>query len=147
MAVFERPKPQMGTEDDVVLQRIVAFVVDAVLLGVVDGLLAVALGTVSEALGWLAVVALTFGYFTYFEGAYGQTLGKMVMDVVVVTERGEPCTFEKAAIRTVLRIVDGLPAFYLVGLVVIFLTDERQRVGDLAADTVVVRSRERGAQL
>jgi uncharacterized RDD family membrane protein YckC len=43
----------------------------------------------------------------------------------------------------VLRIVDALPTLYLIGLVVIYVSDEGQRVGDIAASTVVVN--ERGA--
>jgi uncharacterized RDD family membrane protein YckC len=147
MALFERPKPQMGTEDAVVFQRIAAFVIDLVVIAVAGGLLGFALSTVSDTLAGLVTALLVFGYYIYFEGAYGQTIGKMVMDIVVVHEKGGPCTYENAAVRTVLRIIDVLPSFYLVGVIVIFLTDHSQRLGDLAADTRVVRSRERGAQL
>lgn len=147
MALFERPKPQMGTESDVVVPRIAAFVIDLVVLAVAGGLLGFAVAAFSDLLAGLVTAVLFFGYYIYFEGAYGQTIGKMVMNIVVVDEKGGPCTYEKAAIRTVLRIVDALPTLYLVGIIVIFLTDHRQRLGDLAADTRVVRSRERGAQL
>ena len=42
-------------------------------------------------------------------------------------------------IRNLLRIVDGLPAFYIVGIVCIALTPNKQRVGDMAANTLVVK--------
>lgn len=147
MALFERPKPQMGTQGDVLVPRIIAAVIDVVVLFVVIGLVGFAVSQVSTTLSGVVGLVLSFGYFIYFEGTYGQTLGKMVMDVVVVTEKGDPCNYQAAAIRTLIRIIDSLPFLYIVGLAAIFLTDSNQRLGDMAADTVVVRSRERGAQL
>lgn len=146
MALFERPKPQMGTQDDVVLRRVGAFVVDAILVVVVGGLLAGALSLPTE-LGTGLSGLLLLLYFFVFEGTYGKTVGKHVFGLVVVTERGEPCEYREAGIRTVLRIVDVLPVFYIVGLVAIYLTDDKQRLGDLAADTVVVRAADRGERL
>jgi uncharacterized RDD family membrane protein YckC len=43
------------------------------------------------------------------------------------------------AVRTILRIVDSLPAFYLLGFIVVVASKEKQRIGDMAAGTVVVR--------
>lgn len=145
MAMFERPQPELGTEDDVLLRRIGAILIDIILLGVVTSILTSILGGISPDLGAVASLlglVISFGYYIYLEGAYGQTLGKMVLDVVVVTEDGGPVDYRDAAIRTVLRIVDVLPLLYLVGLIVILLTDRNQRLGDVVADTVVVRARE-----
>lgn len=44
---------------------------------------------------------------------------------------------EPAAIRTILRIIDALPVFYLIGIILVFVTNHKQRLGDLAADTFV----------
>jgi uncharacterized RDD family membrane protein YckC len=147
MALFERPKPQMGTQGDVVPRRVGAFLVDLIVISVVGGLLTAALGI--EALAGGALVTLLYLlYFVGFEGTYGKTPGKHLLGLVVVTERGEPCEYQAATIRTLLRLIDGLPgALYLVGLVAIYLTDDRQRLGDLAADTVVVRAADRGERL
>lgn len=147
MALFERPKPQMGTQGDVVPHRVGAFVVDAVVISVVGALLTAALG-IDPLTGGVTLTLLYLGYFILFEGAYGKTPGKHLLGLVVVTERGEPCEYRAATIRTLLRLIDGLPgALYVVGLVAIFLTDDRQRLGDLAADTVVVRAADRGERL
>jgi len=146
MELFERPKPQMGTQDDVVLRRVGAFVVDAILVAIVGGLVAGAFSLPPELGGSLTGLLLLL-YFFVFEGTYGKTVGKHVFELVVVTERGDACDYTDAGIRTVLRIVDVLPVFYIVGLVAIYLTDDKQRLGDLAADTVVVRAADRGERL
>jgi uncharacterized RDD family membrane protein YckC len=144
MVTFERPLPDLGTEDDVVVKRILAFLIDAVGVGLLVGVVSEVLAVISETLGVLVGglgTLLFFAYFIYFEAEYGQTVGKMVMDIVVVTEDGDPITYRDSAIRTLLRIVDALPFFYVVGLVAIFVTDRKQRVGDLVADTVVVKAK------
>lgn len=150
MLPFERAQPDLGTEDEVVRERIVAIVVDTVGLWIVTGLLTDIAARISVTLGALMAslgVVGFFGYFVYFEVEYGQTLGKMAMNIAVVTEKGGPITYRDAAIRNVLRIVDWLPAFYLAGIVAIHLTEREQRVGDLVADTVVVRAYEKGDKL
>jgi uncharacterized RDD family membrane protein YckC len=88
-------------------------------------------------------VAATVGGLVYhvaLEGTSGQTVGKRLSGVVVVREDGGQCTYSAAAIRTLFRFVDWLPAGYLLGLVAIALTDRGQRLGDLAAGTAVVRA-------
>lgn len=134
--------------------RILAFVVDTILIAVVTVVLALVLGLLGAGLGSrgaagasilvasLVGLVLQFGYFIYFEGKSGQTPGKRLMNVMVVKEDGRPCDYGDAAIRNLLRIVDqlGIVVPYLVGLIVIFVTDEKQRIGDLVADTVVVRA-------
>ncbi|WP_367176713.1 RDD family protein [Haloarcula rubripromontorii] len=143
MAWFERPQPEMGTEGDVVWRRIVAIVIDVVLIGVVSSAITGILGQIRLAfLGSLLGLLIGFGYYIYLEGTYGQTIGKMALDIVVVTEDGDPIEYGPAAIRTVLRIVDALPAFYLIGIVAVLVTDRKQRLGDIVADTVVVRAGE-----
>lgn len=144
MVTFERPLPDLGTEGDVVIKRIIAFLIDAVGFGLLVGIVSEVLAVISETLGVLVGglgTLLLFVYFIYFEAEYGQTIGKMAMDIVVVTEDGDPITYRESAIRTLLRIVDALPFFYIVGLVAIYVTDRKQRVGDLVADTIVVKAK------
>lgn len=87
----------------------------------------------------MGVTALVFFlYLILFEGLLGATPGKFLLGIRVKTVESKPCTFGQAVIRNLLRIVDAL-AIYLVGLVVVVLTKRRQRVGDLAAHTIVVR--------
>jgi uncharacterized RDD family membrane protein YckC len=133
----------MGTVGDTLGARIAAFVIDSVLIGVVFGLLGAILAVAGGRAGTLLAVVLApigFLYFVYMEGAYGQTLGKMAMNIVVVKQDGSACDYVDSLIRNVLRIVDAFPFLYLLGIVVIAVTDEGQRVGDIAASTVVAKT-------
>jgi hypothetical protein len=65
-----------------------------------------------------------------------------VLGLRVVGDLGEPITFTAASIRNLVRIVDFLPFFYALGLVVLFVNGRGKRLGDLAAGTIVVRDRE-----
>ena len=90
--------------------------------------------------GLLAVVILGWALFYYYatESAGGQTLGKRLLGLRVERQGGGEATEREIVTRTVLRIIDGI-GFYLVGLVTMMVTGERrQRLGDLAAGTVVV---------
>jgi uncharacterized RDD family membrane protein YckC len=109
---------------------------------------AVAATTVSEnvstitwgsiAMASLIGIAIWFLYFTLLEGRYGQTIGKMALNIKVVREAdGAPIDYGEAAIRTILRIIDGL-FDYLVGAIFIWTSEEKQRLGDRVAYTVVV---------
>ena len=143
---MDRLQPQLGTQRDAVGRRIAAAIIDGLLL-VVVGFAAIILATLvfdSALLGtFLAGIygLAAFAYFVYMEGAYGQTVGKRVMDIVVVGEDGSKIDMRAAAIRNVLRIVDGFAA-YQVGLVAMLTNDNRQRVGDMVAGTIVVRTAE-----
>jgi uncharacterized RDD family membrane protein YckC len=83
-------------------------------------------------LGW------TLYYYFAVESGGGQTVGKKVMKLRVVRADGRPAGMSEIAVRTLLRVVDGL-GLYVVGLVVMLATGQRrQRIGDLAAGTIVV---------
>ena len=123
-----------------------------VLAGIVD-LAIVAVGAVvvlfagdalsgdrSEVQGALAAVILGWSLYYYFalESGGGQTVGKKLMKLRVVRVDGSPVGMREVAVRTVLRVVDGAGA-YIVGLIVMLATGRRrQRIGDLAAGTIVV---------
>lgn len=90
------------------------------------------------ALDFLAI----WGYFTLFEAFWnGQTPGKRVMKLRVIKDSGRQVTFFEALSRNLLRFVDYLPAIYLVGVVTMLCTKRHQRLGDLAAGTIVVHER------
>lgn len=83
----------------------------------------------------------TLGYYFGTEAAGGQTLGKRFLGIQVVRAGGGPAGAGPIAVRTVLRIVDALPFLYLLGFAFVLVTGvRRQRLGDLAAGTLVVRS-------
>ncbi|MFN7647932.1 MAG: RDD family protein [Acidobacteriota bacterium] len=72
----------------------------------------------------------------------GQTLGKRLLGLRVMDGRARPATAVQMVVRNLLRPVDALPAAYLVGAGACWWTRHRQRLGDLAAGTVVVRTGE-----
>ena len=86
-----------------------------------------------------ALTAVVLGWALYYffalESGGGQTVGKKLMKLRVVRADGRPAGMGEIAVRTILRVVDN----YLVGLIVMLATGERrQRIGDLAAGTIVV---------
>jgi uncharacterized RDD family membrane protein YckC len=96
------------------------------------------------ALGALAYGVVDLGYFLFFEAAWsGQTPGKRQQGLRVVKSNGQPIGWLESSIRNILRAVDILLGFYPVGLVVMFLSNSNRRLGDYAADTVVIVERRR----
>jgi uncharacterized RDD family membrane protein YckC len=93
---------------------------------------------------WLfAVFLLNWGYFTLFEAfCNGRTPGKRVAKIRVIQRSGRPIGFFESLARNLVRYVDQIPFFYAVGVIVMFVTKQHQRLGDLAAGTLVVRDRE-----
>ncbi|MDG5821363.1 RDD family protein [Natronococcus sp. A-GB7] len=129
-----------GTEGDVVLARVAGFLIDHVLTVILGLLLLLAMGPETTAGVYFFGAVAYLGYFVALEAAFGQTAGKYVAGVAVVNPDGTPISAGQALVRNVLRIVDGI-LNYAVGLVVMLVTEDRQRIGDLAAGTRVVRSR------
>jgi uncharacterized RDD family membrane protein YckC len=119
---------------------ILAGVLMVVLFAVVTLALVTGDGRLAALIFVLTAFVLVFGYFWFFEALWtGQTVGKRVMNLRVVGDRGEPLTFPQAAIRNLVRIVDFAPSAYGLGLAVLFINGRGKRLGDLAAGTVVVR--------
>jgi uncharacterized RDD family membrane protein YckC len=98
------------------------------------------------ALAVAALYMLWLGYDIYYEAVHhGQTPGKRYAGIRVIREGGGPLDFQAACIRNLLGIADLLPQFYVLGAILIALTPRRQRLGDLAAGTIVIRERALGA--
>ena len=96
----------------------------------------------------VAVFFVQFGYDVLFETlASGRTPGKRWTGLRVVKKGGTPVGFLASALRNILRIVDSLPGFYLVGILSVMFTANNQRLGDLAAGTLVVRERRQSTAL
>jgi hypothetical protein len=82
---------------------------------------------------------LQWGYFTLFEGlSHGQTPGKRVAKIRVIQQSGRAITIFESLSRNLVRVIDFLPTFYVVGTISIFVTKRNQRLGDLVAGTLVV---------
>jgi uncharacterized RDD family membrane protein YckC len=133
-------------------RRVLATIIDGLIFGVAYWMLALVFGdlrTEGEDANWvsglpvLADIAYglsVVGYYVLLEGYLGQTLGKMATGIKVVAEAtGETPGIAAAAIRTVLRIIDGLFS-YAVAFITVLVSGKRQRLGDMAAHTLVVRT-------
>jgi uncharacterized RDD family membrane protein YckC len=89
-------------------------------------------------IGWL----LFYFYFLVFEVAWqGQTPGKRLMGVRVVDRSGRPAGAGALVVRNLVRLIDSLPVGYPTGVISFVSTHLGQRLGDLAAGTIVVRER------
>jgi uncharacterized RDD family membrane protein YckC len=91
--------------------------------------------------GIIAVWAFTVfcGYFVLPEWLWlGQTPGKRLLGIRVIQWDGTNITLGQSALRNLLRIVDILPGFYGVGFLAALSNPEQRRLGDLAANTLVV---------
>jgi uncharacterized RDD family membrane protein YckC len=93
---------------------------------------------VAVVLGFLVLVAYDVPFETL---ADGRTPGKSALGIRVVNRDGAGIDFVTSAVRNLLRIVDFLPVFYLVGSITIVTSGHGQRLGDLAAGTFVARER------
>jgi uncharacterized RDD family membrane protein YckC len=84
--------------------------------------------------------SLVFVYHIVLESLQGATVGKMLVKIRVVREDGSACGFSPALARNLLRIVDGLPFLHIIGLVLMSISDKKQRLGDRAAKTIVIKT-------
>ena len=129
--------------------RIAAAIVDTLILGFV--LLLAAFGMfglvdwfssrlLAIGIGWLVVSLLVIGYFVAFEVFNdGKTPGKSMFGIRVLGVDGEPVGFGPSMVRNLLRLVDLFPVLPILGPIAILVSDRNQRIGDLAARTLVVR--------
>jgi uncharacterized RDD family membrane protein YckC len=141
-----------GVELELVLagagSRAIAALLDFLIKGLVFLavlLLAWAVGVrdgVGVALLIILSFSLLFGYDVLFEVlASGRTPGKRWSGLRVVLEGGRPIGVGTSLVRNIMRVIDILPGVYTVGLITVVLTARNQRLGDLAAGSLVVRER------
>ncbi len=139
-------------------KRFIAFLIDAIILSVVIGILFGILGTIgfmgassaetSDSAGMMAAImgagllmqvlslALQIGYFTYFESSDRQaTIGKSAMGLIVADENGNRLDVQKALIRNIMRLVSGF--ICLIGYLMAFFTEKKQTLHDIVAKTNV----------
>ena len=158
--MFYEDRISVATPEGVTLEATLAGVGSRFVAGVVDQLLRWALllaliillavlGDGGDTFSGAAVAVLVVGIFLV-QFAYdvlfetlggGRTPGKRWTGLRVVKVGGAPVGFLASALRNILRIIDSLPGFYLVGIICVFVTAKNQRLGDLAAGTIVVRER------
>ena len=110
------------------------------LIGTVVSLLQVVSGSWAAALYVICYFGISIGYGIFFEWTRrGQTIGKKLFRLRVVDAEGMRLQFNQIIVRNLLRFVDALPVCYMVGGLTCWLNPRCQRLGDIAANTIVIR--------
>jgi uncharacterized RDD family membrane protein YckC len=118
---------------DAMVQFIIAFVIGSASGGSFSD------GGVGSAIVTVLVFLCIFGYFFICESMFkGRTLGKRITGLRVINDQGAPASARQIAVRNLVRIVDFLPFAYLIGISSIGTSNRSQRLGDLAAGTIVI---------
>jgi uncharacterized RDD family membrane protein YckC len=126
------------------IPRILAFAIDLIIRGVILAVLSIAsiplgIGGVGGGFFLIILFVVEWLYPVLFELlARGQTPGKKLLGIAVVNDDLSPVTLGTSLIRNLLRTVDFLPLFYLAGIVTMLTNRRFQRLGDLAAGTLVI---------
>lgn len=127
--------------------RALAYSVDFLLRLLILSALAIVLAFTGKAGSGLWIIVffvLEWGYPVFFEVFRGgQTIGKKAFKIKVVNEDLIAIRFGPSLIRNLLRTADIFPFFYVFGAISILMTGKFQRLGDLAAKTIVVYAQER----
>ncbi len=127
--------------------RAIAYLIDAMIMAAfMLAVILVALlapSVLSIVIILLAVFATMLGYFIFFESLWsGQTPGKRAMKIRTIDASGGRLTTSAVAIRNLVRMVDMLPILMFLGGVVALMDPYHRRLGDMAANTIVVRYRQ-----
>ncbi len=126
--------------------RSIAWMIDALIQGAVIILLLFVLpglGDFGMGLLFIVMFFLHWLYPVFFEVYFqGQTPGKKLMKIQVLLIDGTMVNWGASLLRNLLRTVDFLPFFYALGVVTMLMSRDFRRLGDLAANTIVVYKRE-----
>jgi len=126
------------------IPRCYAFVIDLVIRGIFIFVLTLAslpFGAFGLGGGFLMILLffVEWLYPVLFEVLWrGQTPGKRLLGIVVINDDLTPVTLGSSLLRNLLRTVDFLPLLYVAGLVTMLSNQRFQRLGDLAAGTLVI---------
>ena len=140
-------------------RRLSAYLIDLVIRVVVSVAALFGLTLLFELIGlksWgfgIALVFFAFPLMWFYGGVFetfwnGQTPGKRIFRLRVLSVEGQAINASQAVLRNVLRVVDSFPwpLFYLVGLIAASMNNRFQRLGDLACGTMVVWEQAHGLQ-
>jgi len=125
--------------------RFLAIFIDAVIiLSIASAIAAIVQvflpGGVAQAIFVTLNFFLTWAWHIYFETRrQGRTPGKRALRIRVIDARGLPVSVHQSLVRNITRVLDFLPLFYGVGAIAVMVSPSRQRLGDVIADTLVVR--------
>lgn len=154
----ENPRPAPMHPRDAFWARVLAAIVDMLVLSFVYGFVNFVYGvtqitsgsptpppgsgftqyTTYTTVGWGWLTLIWLVYFISLEALFGATIGKWLFHLRVTNGAGQRASFWQSVTRNVARIVDALPGVYLIGGVVALLSSQRQRIGDHLAHTLVI---------
>jgi uncharacterized RDD family membrane protein YckC len=126
------------------IPRFFAFAIDLVIRGIVIfvlSLLSIPFGSFGLGGGFFLIFLfiIEWLYPVLFEVYMrGQTPGKKLLGISVINDDLSPVTLGTSMVRNLLRTVDFLPLFYLAGLISMLSNRRFQRLGDMAAGTLVI---------
>jgi uncharacterized RDD family membrane protein YckC len=138
--------------------RFVALLIDVIILGIINYILTLpfaasavsydaSTGAVTIGAAYYAIFGITLViellYFTLLLGLYGQSVGMMLVKIKVVKEAdSSKISYGAAFVRTILLLIDAIPFVvpYLLGAILIWTSDKKQRLGDRVAHTIVVKA-------
>lgn len=138
---IQLPIAELGTRG---LAQVVDFIILLLIWSASIPIIMFPVSVVSSTMAWIIFMIVFFltywGFFVFFEMiGNGQSPGKKLIGLRVVNERGGRLTWTSSLIRNFIRWIDFLPMFYGFGVFAMFLTSRTQRLGDLAAGTIVIR--------
>lgn len=124
-------------------ERMIASLVDAMVIGAYAMIGSILAGIFSMDNMFIIIFLLPAYFYTLLLELLfdGQTFGKMIMKIKVVHAEGQNVSFTSYLLRWVLRLVDIWLLFASVGVLSILLSKNGQRVGDIAANTLVVSNK------
>lgn len=125
------------------LPRAVAFLLDLLIRAGIYLIAAIALSILTPSIAGGVLLILIFGLEWFYPVVFelfknGQTPGKSALKIAVTHSDGTPVTVNGSILRNLLRTADMFPACYLAGFLCMLSNQRFQRLGDLAADTVVI---------
>ena len=126
--------------------RALAWTIDLLLRAVVLAIIALtaaALRQFGAGIILLSAFLIEWLYPAWFEATWGSTPGKRAFGLVVLNDDGTPLRWSASLTRNLLRAVDFLPVMYFAGFVTMIMNRDFKRLGDFAANTLVVYREEK----
>jgi uncharacterized RDD family membrane protein YckC len=134
------------------LRRLVAYFIDGIILSIVSWILQLIFGapmvldpttgqtatSMMGVVGTLLVIVIEIAYFVYFWSSSGQTPGKKIMGIKVVTTDGQLVSFGKAFLRLVGYVISGF--VFCLGFIWIIFDSNKQGWHDKIAGTYVIKA-------
>ena len=135
--------PAAVSTEGTIVPRVIAANIDNLIAMILGFGAAFAIPKTWPLLQLLALVVVYLGYYLLSEGLMSRTPGKLVTGLVVIPFGGGRCTWRQVIIRTLFRVLEVNPALFgaLPAALFIVLSENRQRLGDKSAGTIVVPAR------